>query len=62
MSQGPDTDRLEEIAASLTQRAVALWGFDRAEVLEPVIDQTARHILRVSEHLPSADEDPGLSP
>ena len=60
MSQEQDGDGIEEIAASLTQTAIALWGFDRAEVLQPVIEETAQHILRVSQHLPPADQDPGF--
>ena len=61
MSQEQDGDGIEEIAASLTQTAIALWGFDRVEVLQPVIEETAQHILRVSQHLPPADQDPGFS-
>jgi len=61
MSSGENAaDAIAEIAASLQRRASELWGPDRAEALQPVIERTALHIWRVSQDPVPADEEPAF--
>ena len=54
----PDAS-IEEIARSLRQRAVELWGPARASELGVVIEEAAEHIRRVADDAPAVDEVPG---
>ena len=44
----------------LYQRAVELWGEDRAEVLRPNLERLAEALRVVSEHPPIREEDPAF--
>ena len=50
----------EEITQSLKMQATLLWGLDRSQELQSQIEQTADHILRLSQDLPFPDEEPGF--
>ena len=50
----------KEISGSLKKRAAELWGGDRAESLEPIIQETAGHIWLISQNLPAPEEEPGF--
>ena len=50
----------EEIARSLRDRAIELWGSERAEEIESAIQQTAGHIWQVSQDPPPSNEEPGF--
>ena len=60
MSKSHPMGSLEDIIRSLEQRAVELWGQDRAESLGPVIVEVASNIFRVSQDPPPPDEEPGF--
>ena len=60
MTHEPADDAVEEIASSLTRRAVELWGAERAEALTEAIDETARNIWLISQDPPPADEEPAF--
>lgn len=49
-----------EIVESLKRRARELWGVERAEAIQDIIEQTAEHVHRVFEDLPTKDEEPGF--
>ena len=49
-----------EIARSLGERAVELWGRERAGEIGPTIEQTAGQIWLISQNLPLSDEEPGF--
>ncbi len=53
-------DSLEDIAARLRAQAVTLWGEQRAGELEPSIQQTAQHLLEVSQESLDPDLEPGF--
>ena len=48
------------IAGSLTDRAVALWGPERAEELQNLIQETAQRVWLISQDPPPANEEPGF--
>ena len=50
----------EEIVHSLKMQATELWGAERAEGLQTLIEQTAAHIWQLSQDLPFPDEEPGF--
>ena len=50
----------EEIVGSLRKRAADLWGLDQAVVLQPLIEETAGRIWRISKSPPPDDEEPGF--
>ena len=56
MADTQTDDEVQEIAASLNRRAVALWGEERAEAILPMIEETAQSIWRVSKDLTPVDE------
>ena len=50
----------EEIVESLKHRATELWGAERVQAIEAVIEQTAEHVWAISQDPPPADEEPGF--
>ena len=58
--EGAPTDPRDEIAHSLRRRAADLWGPERAALLEPVIEEVASNLLRLSQDPPPHDEEPGF--
>ena len=50
----------DSIASSLTDRAVSLWGPERAEELRDLIKETAQRVWLISQDPPPADEEPGF--
>lgn len=60
MSEDMPMASREEIAKSLEGRAAQLWGQQRADELTQTIEETAEHILRLSQNLPDAEEEPGF--
>ena len=60
MSKTTPMDSEESITNSLNERATKLWGSQRAEVLRPLIEQTAARIWRISQDPPPPDEEPGF--
>lgn len=50
----------EEMAEVLFQRAVALWGQERAAVLRSFLAQTAEHLWMLSRNTPGEEEEPGF--
>ena len=57
--QRPDDD-VARIAASLKRNAMDLWGPERAEALQPTIEETAQRVWRISQDPLPADEEPGF--
>ena len=50
----------DEILRELTEKAVALWGQDRAEALKASLEQTATHLFEVGQAHPDTDIEPGF--
>ena len=50
----------DSIAGTLSDRAVALWGSERAEELRDLIQETAQRVWLISQDPPPADEEPGF--
>jgi len=50
----------EEILRELTQQAKALWGNDRAEVLQDALEQTAGQLHEVNQAPPRPEVEPGF--
>ena len=49
----------EEIARSMTQHAVSLWGPERALALRDIIQETARRVWRIAHDPAPSAEEPG---
>ncbi len=60
MPQAQPAPSKEDIARALKQRAIELWGRQRAEAIGPTIEQTAANIWRISQHLPDEQEEPAF--
>ena len=60
MSASGSTESQEELVRSLTERASTLWGRERAEEIRGIIGETAVAIWRISQDLPSDDEEPAF--
>ncbi len=56
------TESVEEIAASLWQRAADLWGPERASQLGHVLDDAARTIWTISQAELSESDEPAFYP
>ena len=50
----------EELLREMTDRAIALWGEDRAGAIDAVLEQTARHLQEIGRALPPRDDEPGF--
>ncbi len=50
----------EQIARSLTQRAVSLWGPERALALHELIQETAQRVWRIARDPAPSAEEPGF--
>lgn len=57
-TQGKGSPR--EIAEALFERAVALWGRERAAALRPILEQTAKNLWVLSRNAPERDVEPGF--
>ena len=55
-------DGYSEVEASLTRRAVELWGEERAAEIGGTIEDAARSIWLVESNAPPADEEPAQYP
>ena len=60
MSKEQPMTSKDEIAKSLRERASDLWGQERADDLQSLIQQTAGHIWQLSQDLPPTEEEPGF--
>ena len=56
------TPSQEEIAQGLSEQAKRLWGEQRANELQPSLDNTAAQLQRLAENLPDRDVEPGFYP
>ena len=54
------TSSPEPIAEALFQRAVALWGPERADVLRPALDQLAQQLRTLSQWAPQRELEPAF--
>ena len=50
----------EKILQELTEKAVALWGQDRAAILRSSLEQTATHLWEISQAEPGSSVEPGF--
>ena len=50
----------DEILQELTEKAVALWGRDRAQALRASLEQTATHLWEIGQADPGTDVEPGF--
>ena len=50
----------DAILLELTEKAVALWGEERAKILQPSLAQTATHLWDIRQAEPGASVDPGF--
>ena len=48
------------IVEALFERAVALWGTERAADLRPILEQTAQNLWTLSRNLPEKHIEPGV--
>ena len=60
MSKSQPMTSQEDIVRSLTERAAAMWGEERATALEATIETTAEHIWQISQDPPPSDEEPAF--
>ncbi len=50
----------DEILRELTEKAVALWGEERAKILQSSLEQTATHLWDIRQAEPGASVEPGF--
>ena len=50
----------EKILQELTERAIALWGRDRAQDLRASLEQTATHLWEIGQAEPGTGVEPGF--
>ena len=50
----------DQLVLSLKQRAVELWGADRAEKILPTLKMTAANLLAIENHPPPKEEELGF--
>ena len=50
----------QEIAEALFQRAVALWGPERAKDLRPALKHAADQLWTLSQHTPGVEVEPAF--
>ena len=61
MSSKVQPQSREALISDLTQRAVSLFGQERAGTLRQMIEETADHMLAISSNLPQFEEVPTLT-
>ena len=50
----------DKILQELTEKAIALWGQDRAQILRASLEQTATHLWEIGQADPGTDVEPGF--
>ena len=50
----------DKILQELTEKAIGLWGEDRAHVLRESLEQTATHLWEIGQAGPGTDVEPGF--
>ena len=50
----------DEILRELTEKAIALWGQDRAKTLQASLEQTAAHLWEIGQAEPGTGVEPGF--
>ena len=50
----------DKILHELTEKAVALWGQDRARILQASLEQTAAYLWEIGLAGPGTDVEPGF--
>jgi hypothetical protein len=58
-SMKPGTSQ-DDILRELTEQAKSLWGVRQAEALRTQLEQTARNLQEISQHLPRYEVEPGF--
>ncbi len=56
----PSKDEIDLILGELTEKAVALWGEERAKILQSSLEQTATHLWDIRQAEPGASVEPGF--
>lgn len=51
----------ENLIDDLTKRAISLFGQERTQSLQQMIEETADHILNISRNLPGVEEVPTIT-
>ena len=60
MTAALDSREVEATAQQLIELAKETWGSDRAELLRPMLEQTAEHMVRLRASLPPIREEPAF--
>lgn len=55
-----DSREVETTKQRLIRLAKETWGNDRAELLRPMLEQTAEHVLRLRVSVPDIREEPAF--
>ena len=50
----------DQILQELTEKAIALWGQDRAQILRASLEQTAGYLWEIGQAEPGTDVEPGF--
>ena len=50
----------DKILQEITEKAIALWGQDRAEILRASLQQTADYLWEIGQADPGTDVEPGF--
>lgn len=53
-------DTKDKILQELTEKAMALWGPDRAQELRASLEQTATYLWEIGQADPGTDVEPGF--
>ena len=49
-----------DVTNELVEQAAALWGRERAEAIRESLEQTARHLLNITQNLPDQNVEPSF--